>query len=255
MKFIGEFSFLKECQEHIAYLAYWLANISELVYFLKQDRDLSKISYDLQLRLVEYIQHSFYYLINLLKNELDQYLIAFTNPRDVRSAIDNLKFTESRWIIFDKTSNESHQSTIDDILAILSSIIDLLRKCRVNAGLTIEIFSQLFHYINTWLFNRIVCCPELKFCSSIWGERISIRLESLHDWALQQGLELKFECHLMKINQLCLLLQSPKRDLYDVQQLISHNTFQINSIQITQILKNYILRKNEPPITNNFSQA
>jgi hypothetical protein len=59
----------------------------------------------------------------------------------------------------------------------------------------------------------------------------------------------------MKINQLCLLLQSEKHDLYDVQQLTSMNTFQINSIQITEILKNYIREKNEPAITKNFSQA
>jgi len=169
--------------------------------------------------------------------------------------LNNLKFTETRWIIFDKKSNDYHQSTLDDILAIFSSILDLLRKCRVNAGLTIEIFSQLFHYINIWLFNRIVCYPELKLCSYIWGQKLSIRLKSIHNWALKQGLELPSECHLMKINQLCSLLQSPKRDMYDVQQLISNNIFQINSIQITQILNNYTLSRNEPPISNNFSQA
>jgi hypothetical protein len=59
----------------------------------------------------------------------------------------------------------------------------------------------------------------------------------------------------MKINQLCLLLQSSKRGIYDVQQLILNNKFQINSIQIKQILNNYILSQNEPPISKNFSQA
>jgi afadin len=133
--------------------------------------------------------------------------------------------------------------------------MDLLRKCRVNAALTIQIFSQIFLYINTWLFNRIVCCPELNLCSYFWGEKLSFRLKSICHWAEKQGLELPSECYLTKVNQLCLLLQSPKRDMYDVQQLISNNTFTINSIQITQILNNYILSRNEPEISNSFSQA
>ncbi len=249
------FFFVKEYREHVGYLSYWLANTSELVHFLKQDRDLSNLSSEIQLRLIEHIQHAFSYLTNLLQNELDKHLIAFINPRDIPSTIDNLKFTETRWILSNKIVNNHYQSTFDDILAILSSIIDLFRKCRVNPGLTIEIFSQLFHYINTWLFNRIVCYPELELCSHFWGAKIFIRLKLLQNWAFQQGLELPSEYHLMKINQLCLLLQSEKHDLYDVQQLTSMNTFQINSIQITEILKNYIREKNEPAITKNFSQA
>ena len=58
----------------------------------------------------------------------------------------------------------------------------------------------------------------------------------------------------MKINQLCLLLQSSKCNEYDVQRLLSNTTFEINSIQVTQILNNYILDINEPSISSNFSQ-
>jgi afadin len=241
---------IEECQDHVGYLSYWLANTSELVHFLKQDRDLSKISSDIQFRLIQHIHQSFSYLINLLQNELDKHLIVFINPRDISSPIDNAKSTEIRWI-----TSTNHHHHHPDLLAFLSSIIDLFRKCRVNPELTIEIFSQLFHYINAWLFNRIVCYPELQLCSHYWGEKISIRLKSFQNWAFQQGLELPSEYHLMKINQLCLLLQNKKCDLYDVQQLVSMNSFQINSIQINEILKNYILEKNESPITTNFSQA
>jgi afadin len=239
---------IEECQKHVGYLSYWLANTSELVHFLKQDRELSQISTDIQFRLIKHLHQLFSYLLNLLQNELDKHLIVFINTRDIFYTTDSLQSTEIRWI----TSNDHHHP---DILSLLSSIVDLFRKCRVNPGLTIEIFSQLFHYINTWLFNRIVGYPELKLCSRFWGDKISLRLKSIQNWAFQQGLELPSEYHLMKTNQLCSLLQSEKRDLYDVQQLVSNKSFQINSIQINEILKNYILDKNEPPIARNFSQA
>ena len=74
--------FCKECQEHGGYLAYWIANTSELLYFIKQDRDISKISHDIQDRLAECVQRLFRYLTHLVQNELDKYLISFTNPQD-----------------------------------------------------------------------------------------------------------------------------------------------------------------------------
>ncbi|CAF4431584.1 unnamed protein product, partial [Rotaria sp. Silwood2] len=67
-----------ECHEHGGYLAYWIANTSELLYFIKQDRDISKISHDIQDRLAECVcvQRLFRYLTHLVQNELDKYLIS-----------------------------------------------------------------------------------------------------------------------------------------------------------------------------------
>ncbi|CAF5213802.1 unnamed protein product, partial [Rotaria magnacalcarata] len=73
---------IEECHEHGGYLAYWIANTSELLYFIKQDRDISKISHDIQDRLAECVQRLFRYLTHLVQNELDKYLISFTNPQD-----------------------------------------------------------------------------------------------------------------------------------------------------------------------------
>ena len=41
----------------------------------------------------------------------------------------------------------------------------LLRKCRVNAALTIQLFSQLFHFINRWTFNQIVTAENKNYCT------------------------------------------------------------------------------------------
>jgi afadin len=278
---------LKECHEHGGYLGYWIANTSELLYFIKQDRDISKISHDLQDRLAECVQRLFRYLTHLVQHELDKYLISLTNPqddveRDVYIAFGkrqrslsrvhrcvvlcvseengsiNVKLSDQRWTTTtttDTNANAYQQATLGDILATLSSVMDLLRKCRVNAALTIQMFSQIFHYINTWLCNRIVCCPELKLCSHFWGEKLSIRLKSVSDWAQRQGLELASDCHLTKVNQICALLQCSKRDAHDVQQMLCNTTFKLNSMQTTQILNHYVSNRNEPSISASFTQA
>ena len=88
-----------------------------------------------------------------------------------------------------------------DVLYILSSAMSLLRRCRVNAALTIQLFSQLFHYINMWVFNRIVLEPDLRLCTRLWGHCLRMRLSYIEAWAERQGLELAADCHLARVVQ------------------------------------------------------
>jgi len=90
---------------------------------------------------------------------------------------------------------------VGDVVQILNMAMTLLRRCRVNAALTIQLFSQLFHFINMWLFNYVVLQPKLQLCSHDWGARFHQRLAHVQAWAEQQGLELAADCHLAKVVQ------------------------------------------------------
>ena len=92
------------------------------------------------------------------------------------------------------------------VLDTLSSAMNLLRRCRVNAALTIQLFSQLFHFINMWLFNILVKEQHHQFCARVWGVRLKRRLGSIEAWAEKQGLELAADCHLCRISQVCVVL-------------------------------------------------
>lgn len=83
--------------------------------------------------------------------------------------------------------------------------MELLRRCRVNAALTIQLFSQLFHFVNMWAFNKVV--TGQGYCSREWGLRLKSRLALLEVWAEKQGLELAADCHLARIIQAAHLLQ------------------------------------------------
>ena len=51
------------------------------------------------------------------------------------------------------------------MLSTLGNTMALLRRCRVNAALTIQLFSQLFHYINMGVFNMLVMPGSVNYCS------------------------------------------------------------------------------------------
>ena len=220
-------------------LTYWMANLSELVNLLGKDRDLSNISHELRNRLTESLQDVFYRLIDCVERELHNYRTALIAPLQEKTP----------------NSNFNHLPTVDDMLAILSSLLNLLRKSHVNAALTIQIFGHLFLSISSWLFNQIVHHPELNLCSYDWGEKFSVRLKSLRHWAQKQGLEYIFDYHFVQVNQLCSLLLSSKRNLFDAEQLLSDKSWKINSGHVREILKNYTLTRNELPVSNSFTQS
>ena len=61
------------------------------------------------------------------------------------------------------------------------------RKCRVNAALTIQLFSQLFHFVNMWTFNTIVSdLSKTNYCTHKWGLRLKRRLARIEIWAEKQ---------------------------------------------------------------------
>ena len=60
------------------------------------------------------------------------------------------------------------------IISVMSSVMSLLRRSRLNASLTIQIFSHLFHHVNRECFNTILLQP--RYCAdSSWGSRLLTR--------------------------------------------------------------------------------
>lgn len=89
------------------------------------------------------------------------------------------------------------------VLKTLMNTMSLLRCCQVNPTLTIQLFSQLFHFISAWLFNQLMSLeaniPGLR--SHYWGAALHQRLKDIEAWAERQGLELVADCHLGHIIQ------------------------------------------------------
>ncbi|XP_050088458.1 afadin isoform X3 [Anopheles aquasalis] len=198
-------------------LSFWMANSSEFLHFLKSDRHISAFSVQAQEVLAESVQTAFRNLVSIFHVELSQTLNQFLSE------------------------NIDHDSAAGLVLSVLGSAMALLRRCRVNAALTIQLFSQLFHYINVVCFNKFVTTSHM--CTSAWGKALSERLSLLELWAEKQGLELAADCHLAKINQCAQFLQAPKTSVSDVQQLAC-SCFRLNSLQMGALLSQETIPRN-----------
>jgi afadin len=61
----------------------------------------------------------------------------------------------------------------------------------VNAALTIQLVSQLFHFVNMWTFNTIVSdLGRVNYCTHKWGLRLKRRLARIEIWAEKQVIKI-----------------------------------------------------------------
>ncbi|XP_050514857.1 afadin isoform X4 [Diabrotica virgifera virgifera] len=190
--------------------AFWLANASELLHFLKSDRHVSAFSVQAQDTLADAVQLAFKNLVACLTDELNSaltYLMSVTGDDHPREVIN-----------------------------VLSGAMNLLRKCRVNAALTIQLFSQLFHWVSAKALSNVISNANL--CTRSFGQKLFNRLRNLQAWTESQGLELAAECHLAKIVQCAHLLQAPKYAPEDLANL-SAVCFKLNSMQLGALLMQY----------------
>lgn len=146
--------------------------------FLKSDTQLcSATDPEPQESLADAVQKAFGHLIACLKHDLHQAM-----PPMLDGAV---------------TDNDAARPCLE----MLTEAMTLLRYCRVNAALTIQLFSQLFHYMNMYLFNWLMSREGSSYCCRAWGIRLANRLGHVQSWAERQGLELAADCHLSRIVQ------------------------------------------------------
>ncbi|XP_076013546.1 afadin [Genypterus blacodes] len=210
-------------------LAFWMANASELLNFFKQDRELSLLTLQAQEDLSHLVHKAYSFLIQCLQNELRKHLPTF---------------------LADPEQHGPLPAGIEMVLNTLMNAMSLLRRCRVNPALTIQLFSQLFHFISAWLFNQLMS-PEAGarglLRSHYWGAALRQRLSAMEAWAERQGLELAADCHLGHVSQATMLLTMNKYSIQDVKDIQS-TCFKLNSLQLHMLLSRYMYAANEPRI-------
>ncbi|XP_059375835.1 afadin isoform X2 [Carassius carassius] len=204
-------------------LAFWMANTSELLNFIRRDRDLCAITLQAQNTLTQLVQQAFRYLSHRLQVDLENQLPAFF--ADVKKEM-------------------AQEKEIEGVLNTFMKTMSLLRRCRVNPALSIQLFSQLFHFMGAWILNRLTV-PGSRLCSNYWGKTLQQRLMHVEAWAERQGLELAVDCHLSRIIQATMLLTMTSSSTRDAQ-VIQSTCYKLNSLQLRALMSKHPYSPNQP---------
>ena len=203
-------------------LAFWLANISELVHIMKSDQEVGSVAGgSIVNKLQDTVEKTYELLVETCRVGLQSSMTSFL-----------------------KINLEDHAAT-RDALGQLDELVKTIRKNRLNAALTIQLFSQLFYFINMYGFNWLVTTREgALYLSKQFGIRLRERVQLINRWAEQQGLELAAECHLDRLQQTINLLITPKT--IDQIASLGATCYKLNSLQVRYLLENYVPEVGEP---------
>ncbi|KAF8570827.1 hypothetical protein P879_02619 [Paragonimus westermani] len=245
---------------------YWLANSSELLQFLKNDVDLCVSSLPEHLTqtlggsnssrsslhacrqalhlLADAVDHCFHELRVTMSSLLQPLLYCLIYPGD-SDVQDDLRMD-------DKPLNpHNYQASLKDpvrmqaMMQLFSLLMLQVRRARLNASLTIQLFAQLFHVLNAHIFNQVLINTEAKprhvrEDSNVWltrvgATRLTRRLDRIKHWAQRHGLERAAECRLQRCVQACQLVLTDRSNL-DAFYQFCMGLLALNSIQLEWLL-------------------
>ena len=86
---VGErvFATIEEHGRDAAVLAFWMANASELLHFLKSDRHITSFSHQAQDMLAEAVHLAFKQLVVCLQSDLEMTMPALMSPAEVKQHV------------------------------------------------------------------------------------------------------------------------------------------------------------------------
>ncbi|XP_065325502.1 uncharacterized protein LOC135932087 [Gordionus sp. m RMFG-2023] len=271
-------------------LTFWTANLSEIIYCLTKDKGLMPfLTPQTQNILKTCMISAFKYLTRKLCLDIATLLPYLFQPPNNAGLNNNGQSSNS--LIKDANSSSIVKeydepfirSSCSPLLKTLTSLMNMLKQHRLNASITIQIFTRIFQFVEAWTINSIFShscalyfgssnhmgpvlrlnynqghnthCNETDILlnnfpySRDWGNILSFRIEEIYKWSEIHGLELSAENQLVRIVQILKLLKMPKYHLQDLPQITS-TCFNLNSLQIYTIMTNYRYSPGEPLIPN-----
>ncbi|KAG1046295.1 hypothetical protein G6F43_011142 [Rhizopus delemar] len=227
-------------------LAFWISNLTHLLYYLKKDTALVASAAEHQLLISELVSKAYTALIDDSQKRLDYILESAMLEFEPLDGFDVIHFAHD-WqrFFFRRSSSSAFVETISSptsVTHLLSSILYVLQSYEVHPTIIHQALSQLFHFFSCEMFNRILSNKRM-LCRSK-ALQIRMNLTVIEEWARQQGLTI--ESHLVPVIQMVQLLQcvSQLTDLVDFIHTIKSFDL-LNPIQIKRLIVQYRYEVNE----------
>lgn len=261
-------------------MAFWIANLSQLLYYLKKDSGLVVATAEHQLEISELISEAYTLLVLDSEKRMDRIL----EPAMVEfEQIDGLEIVEfaDDWHRFFRRSRSSppnrrslgNTTVIDSIpsppqqqqnqqqqqqqiratlspqsiTSLMTSILYVLQSYDVHPVIVIQAMAQLFHFLSCEVFNRILLNKK-HLCRSR-ALQIRMNLTVIEEWVREHHLPTTLGAYFNPVVQLVQLLQcvSQLTDLMDFINTVK--SFELlNPMQVKRLVLNYRYEVSEPKL-------
>ena len=236
--------------KNIHVIAFWISNLTRLLFYLKKDTGLVVVTAEHQLELSELISETYNMMIADTEKRLTKVLGPAMLDHEEIPGMDTVNFTDD-WHRFFRASTSTRRSTDSispqSITSLLSSTLFVLQSYDVHPIIIIQALAQFFHFISCELFNRILTNKKL-LCRSK-AMQVRMNFSRLEDWISVNKLPNHLLTYLNPTIQLLQLLQciTQLKDL--VEFINTSKTFDaLNAPQIKRCVLSYRYEVNEERI-------
>jgi hypothetical protein len=258
-------------RREVPFLAFWMTNCNQLLYYLKKDVGMVTATVEYQVRLSELVSEIYESLVRDVQRRLE-YVIAPALLLHEHISFDEIRFEREhrRSFLFGaapklspslsgsrdgniraKTLSSSSSPPIRrrrtsvsrrslhpqqpvgprSVTALLSSTLFILQTYQVHPTLIHYTLSQLFYYVSAEVFNQILTSKGL--CSRSKGMQIRYNVAVLEDWVMMNQLPKSLFLHLKAVVELLQYMQCMTR-LVDLQGYIEtvRDLSRLNALQV-----------------------
>ncbi|RKP06101.1 hypothetical protein THASP1DRAFT_7603, partial [Thamnocephalis sphaerospora] len=256
----------QERKGDVPFLAFWLSNCAQLLYYLKKDTGLVGVTVDYQFRLSELIQEIYILLVRDVQGRLAAVLDAAILQYE-SIPLEDLKFERenrrsflfnykndvgstplSRRMSFRRSFTPQSRVTPRSVTALLSSTLFVLQTYEVHPSLIHQALTQLFYFLNGELFNSILTTRTL--CSRSKAMQVRMNVSELEAWVRDNHLPASLLARMTPITQLLQFLQCISQ-LRDVEAYVEtvKALDQLNALQLMRAVRMYRYEIGEHRVT------
>ncbi|KAG2224986.1 hypothetical protein INT45_000107 [Circinella minor] len=273
-------------------LAFWMANLSQLLYYLKKDSGLVVATAEHQLELSELICETYTLLIMDSEKRIDKILEpAMLEHEPIQGLTEQVDFADGwqrRFSFFyrrnstrgkknnsnNNNANSSNNSSNNNnsnnepsspsilsprtlspqsITSLLSSILYVLQSYEVHPAIVLQAIAQFFHFLSCEMFNRIL--SNKKYLCRSKALQIRMNVTALEEWMRESQLPSHLASYFNPLVQLLQLLQCVSQ-LNELMLFVNTiKTFDVlNPLQIKRCVLNYRYEVSETRLPDEINQ-
>jgi hypothetical protein len=177
-------------------LAFWLSNATLLLYYLKKDTGLVGATIRFQQQLSELINEIFILIIRDAERRMDKVLDQAMLEHETIPGFEDVQF-QNEWRLFKSkkkipdpgpekrfrppSPKQRAKPAPRNITSLLSSTLFVLDLYDIHSVITSQVLSQLFYWLGSELFNRIM--SNRKYLARTKAMQIRLNVSALEDWA------------------------------------------------------------------------
>ncbi|KAK2858408.1 hypothetical protein FQN49_004764 [Arthroderma sp. PD_2] len=177
-------------------LAFWISNATLLLHYLKKDAELVEATVEFQLHLAELINEIFILVIRDAERRIDKILDTAMLDHETIPGFEDVQF-QNEWKLF-RTKSKVKPEPMEkryrppspkrraeiaprNVTSLLSSTLFVLDLYDVHSVITTQIIAQLFYWLGSELFNRIMTTKH--YLARTKAMQIRMNVSALEDWA------------------------------------------------------------------------